>query len=219
MILVISPLLNDTIEQAFAGWSQTTEIALLTVKDMMTEGWQLHSHRFEDSFFVANGKQRAVNEIDGVINLLPFIYEKELIQIKEDDRPYVASELTAMMTYFLTKLPCKTINRPNAESLIGASAMYHQWKPLATKLGIPIQNAVEKATTASIFLAGGALLNEQQIPYEDKVIILANQLNASCLELRFAQVDHTWCCISVSKAINVTQPGVIDLLQQYFAKS
>ena len=59
MILVISPLLNDTIEQAFAGWSQTTEIALLTVKDMMSEGWQLHSHRFEDSFFVANGKQYA----------------------------------------------------------------------------------------------------------------------------------------------------------------
>lgn len=218
MIVVISPLLNDTIVKAFAGWSQTTEIALLTVKDMMSEGWELYSHRFEDSFFVVNGKQCAVNQIDGVINLLPFIYEKELIQIQEEDRPYVASELTAMMTYFLTKLSCKTINRPNAEDLMGSSGVYYQWKHFATKLGIPIQNVVGQTPPALMYIVDDLVLNEQQIPYEDEVRNLAIQLNTNYLEVRFVQIDHTWYCTTVSKAINLTYPGVMDLLRHYFVE-
>ncbi len=219
MIVVISPLLNDTIVKAFAGWSQTTEIALLTVKDMMSEGWELYSDRFEDSFFVTKGKQCAVNQIGGVINLLPFIYEKELIQIKEEDRSYVASELTAMMTYFLTKLSCKTINRPDAESLMGSSGLYYQWKHLITKLGIPVQIEVGKTPTALMYIVGDSVLNEQQIPYEAEVRLLAKQLNTSYLEVRFVQTDHTWYCVAVSKMINLTHPGVMDLLRHFFVES
>lgn len=216
MIVVISPLLNDTIVKAFAGWSQTIEIALLTVKDMMSEGWELYSDRFEDSFFVANGKQCAVNQIDGVINLLPFIYEKELIQIKEEDRSYVASELTAMMTYFLTKLSCKTINRPDAESLMGSSNLYYQWKHLVQKLGIGVQNISDQSPTACIYVVGEMLLNLQELPFANEIRLLAKQLNTNYLEVKFVQSDNTWYCIAISKTINLTHAGVMELLRYYF---
>ena len=85
---------------------------------------------------VADGRTLPVAVISGVLNLLPFVPEFELFTIGKSDRRYVASEISAMLTYFLTEIECPVINRPSAEFLGGPGWRPEQWFLACRQAGI-----------------------------------------------------------------------------------
>jgi hypothetical protein len=77
-------------------------------------------------------------DIDGVLVRLPYVPEDELAHIVPGDRSYVAQEMTAFLTAWLTELSCPVVNRPTAECLAGPGWGQEQWRQVAAGVGLAV---------------------------------------------------------------------------------
>jgi hypothetical protein len=76
------------------------------------------------------------DEIDVVVNLLPWIAVSDLPHITADDREYVANEMAAFLLAWLCELDCPMIDRPTPLSLAGCGRWPTQWAALAKQAGV-----------------------------------------------------------------------------------
>ncbi len=128
--------------------------SLMTCEDMSVAGWrhylnatggdgeELSPHQSlhkQDSTAVVGGKVVAVEQITGVLNRLPFVVEQEIFHIVPEDRAYVAMEMNAFLTSWLSHLKCPVLNRPTPSYLLGPCWRAEQWIYTAAQLGIPVR--------------------------------------------------------------------------------
>src|SRR5262249_15792964 len=59
--------------------------------------------------------------------------------IAEADRSYVAAEITAFLTAWLSSLTCPVVNRPRDGCLSGPNWSVERWIMTAARLGIPVR--------------------------------------------------------------------------------
>ncbi len=168
---------------------------LLTPRDVCTQGWRLEVGALERSFIVADGVVRCVGDITGVLNMLPYVCEEELVTIESDDRAYVAAEVTALLFYFLSALTCPIVNRPTAECLTGPGWRHEQWTLACRRVGIPtgrisgvcglVQAPVESAPIRRVTVLGHEFVEGQDLPNAARVFALAELAHVTFLQVNF----------------------------------
>src|SRR5439155_2268431 len=114
-------------------------VALLTCSDLSLAGWRHAPNNVQMSQAVIAGQLVPAEKITGVFTRLPCVYEQELGHIAPADRAYVAAEMTAFLTAWLSALPCPVLNRPTPTCLSGLNWRPEQWDHAAADLGIPVR--------------------------------------------------------------------------------
>lgn len=138
-MLVIFASRHDPAARALTARWSAHDATLLTSRDLSVAGWRHFLNAGGSSTAVIDGRMVACEEITGVLVRWPCVYERELSTIVPDDRAYVASEMTAFLISWLTRLPCPVLNRPTPTSLLGPNWRPEEWVHAAARAGIPVR--------------------------------------------------------------------------------
>jgi hypothetical protein len=144
-----------------SGGSFGRRAALLLPADLSKRGWRFHPRDLDRSVAVVSGDAVPCSAITGVLTLLPRIDERELLHIVEEDRRYVAAEMTAFLLAWLSLLPASVpvINRPQPGCLTGPPWSPSRWTQEAARAGFRIsasRQPVSPLTVAAGQPVGGA---------------------------------------------------------------
>lgn len=138
MLVVLAHRYDQEASQLVSRWS-ADGARLLTSADLSRQGWHYSSEAPAESTAVVSGRIVPVDQITGVLTLLPAIFEQELVDIVPSDRSYVAAEMTAFLLCWLSTLPCTVLNRPTPTCLSGPYWRQERWVSAAAGFGIPVQ--------------------------------------------------------------------------------
>jgi hypothetical protein len=116
-----------------AGWPGAAGV--LTCRDLSRRGWR-YAPGGAPGTAVIDGRLVPTRSIDGVLVRLPYAHEAELGAIAPEDRSYVASEMTACLSAWLSELACPVLNRPGPVHLMGPDWAPERWLSAAAQLGI-----------------------------------------------------------------------------------
>jgi hypothetical protein len=153
-----------------------------------------------------------VGEITGVLNLLPYVCEEELVTIEPKDRAYVSAEVTALLFYFLNALTCPVVNRPTAECLTGPGWRHEQWALACRKVGIPTGRIsggcgpaaawVEAEPIRPVAVLGNEFVEGQDLPHAARVFELAELAHVTFLRVNFAGEDSRFHSIQLTPQLH-----------------
>lgn len=135
MIVVLAHDRDAPARRLVETWA-THDARLLTPADLSRTGWTHHLGDTGPEVAVVAGQPVSVASVTGVVTRIPGITPDDLSHVVEADRPYVAAEMTAFLTAWLTSLPCPVINRPATSSLMGAPHASEGWAAIAARAGL-----------------------------------------------------------------------------------
>jgi hypothetical protein len=161
MILILASVI-DRDARAFAAELATARAThLLTCQDLAEQRIRLRCPDFLDSTITVKHDSVSVQQIRGVINLLPAVYPEELFFYPPEEREYQSAEFHALLTFFLSSLPCAVVNRPTTSSLTGPYINPVGWLHLAERLRIPARPvAIDSDAFRNPFVPGSAHVRE-----------------------------------------------------------
>ena len=145
MLLILASRVDEGAERLAAAMPSGSA-ALVTPADLSESGWQVDSAALEGAVFVAGGRLVEARTITGVVCLLPYVFDRELVQIEPESRPYVAAEVTAFLRYWLTVLDCPKLNPPSASCLSGPGWRLERWHMAAVAAGLPTRPLVRRTS-------------------------------------------------------------------------
>src|SRR5438034_2764184 len=147
MLAIIADGADLVADALAARWRQRTsaDVALLTPADLSRRGWRyrLGTGAGPAGAAIIADRIVPVEEIDGVLTRLPSVSPHHLPHIIPADREYVAAEMTAFLTAWLSGLTCPVLNRPTPGCLTGPAWRPQHWAHLAAQLAIPTQQAAD----------------------------------------------------------------------------
>jgi hypothetical protein len=134
MILILAHAGDAVAHRLAAAWSAR----VVTARDLSTRGWR-HSPMGggEDVLGLADGPLPA-SAVRGVLTRVGAIAPGDLGHIAEEDRAYVAAEMTAFLLSFLRGLRCPVLARPTASSLMGPGWTTPRWRAAAVAAGLGV---------------------------------------------------------------------------------
>jgi hypothetical protein len=135
MILVLAGRQDQAAQRLVEVW-RAHDAQLLTPADLSSAGWSHHIGDSGPEIAVASEELISVASIAGVVTRLAGVTPADLPHVVEEDRPYVAAEMNAFLTAWLTQLCCPVINRPATSSLTGAPHAPEGWIALAARAGL-----------------------------------------------------------------------------------
>jgi hypothetical protein len=136
MILVFASIFNKA-AAAFVTNYKGAAASLVTCSTISLQQSCFTYPNFDDSYITINSKKLFVNDIKGIINLLPGIIPYEMYFYNEAEYAYQAQEFTALLGFFLQVLDVPVINRPSPHNLSGKILNDFGWHHLASTLQIP----------------------------------------------------------------------------------
>lgn len=203
MLVIVASRYDQEAQALINRWPDRA-VRLLTCKDLSLSGWRHYPAHPQDSVAVIGGKTVPINQITGVLNRLPGVFDRDIPQIMPTDRPYVAAEMTAFLSAWLNQLDCPVLNRPTATCLLGPSWRPGQWQHTAARLGIPVRaEAQEIAMTGVVHTAqppnsiritviGNGVLGEVDPLLAQQARQLANAAQTDLLTVYFSQSEKTF---------------------------
>jgi hypothetical protein len=236
MLIILASRHDAAAQQLAARWQaqDAQEVQVLTCADMSLDGWRYYVQAPRPSTLVVGGREIAQSEVRGVLTRLPYIYAEELTVIAPADRAYVATEMTAFLTCWLSSLTSQTIpvlNAPTASSLAGPNWRHEQWVHAAARLGMnvrplrrqvrytgetpPAEAELTSATTA-VTLVGKRLLGtvDEQLAHFTRR--LAEVASVALLTAHFSGPKADARFLHASTWPDITQPEIADALLEYF---
>jgi len=111
---------------------------LLTPHDLSVAGTRVSAGAFSDGILATREGVVRFDQVTGVVTLIPCVYPEELVHITKENRTYVASEMTAFLSYVLAELPCPKLNAPTTTCLSGPGWQQEHWVTLAHRSRIPV---------------------------------------------------------------------------------
>jgi hypothetical protein len=138
MIVVVASRHDEIARRMTERWANR-DCRLITPADLTVSGWRHHVHDPARTVAVASGKPLKITDVEAVINRLHWVCESELDEIAQDDRAYVAAEMSAFLLSWLTDIPCPVLNRPTAGCLTGPSWGEAQWTVAALQAGMKVK--------------------------------------------------------------------------------
>jgi hypothetical protein len=164
VILVLASIVDEAAASFARELASGAAAALVTCAALASAPLNLHHPHFDASTITVGGESISIGRIAGVVNLLPAVFPDELFFYDEEERAYQAAEIHALLTFFLSSLPCPVINRPTAASLTGPFLNPLGWRQLTRSLGIP---------AVSIDIQSGAFANPFVVSAGDESIEVA----------------------------------------------
>jgi hypothetical protein len=110
---------------------------VLQPTDLCAVGWRFDPQDPGDARLVADGGVHRVSELDAIVCALPLVTPATLPFVHEEDRAYVAAELTALLTAVLATARCPVLNPPRGGCLSGPGWPPETWAVLARQVGVP----------------------------------------------------------------------------------
>ena len=225
MVLIIASELDTFAQDAAAQWPGRA--LLLTLRDLCTRGWWIDLNAFEQSQIVASGGVYPVKDVGGVITLLPYVMDYQLFTIEEAERRYVASELTAFLFYFLSRLECPVLNRPTAHCLVGPSWRPEQWKAACHRAGIPTQ-ALERQQflqptpgklanfSNCVSVIEGTCIGESEVVSHASVVELARLAGVGFLTIRMDGAADEQAIHSIDLIPDLRNSAIREAVHKHF---
>ncbi|HEX2739620.1 MAG TPA: hypothetical protein VHM69_04180 [Rubrobacter sp.] len=205
--------------------------AVLTCDDLSVAGWRQLLGGHETSMVVIDGQVVEARRIAGVLMLLPYVTEGELVRIAREDRRYVASEMTAFLHFWLSGLPCPVLNRPTPVCLTGPGWRREQWVYVAARLGIPVEAVAwrldraagvpEKKNSSApgitVTMVGSRCLGSADGTLVSYVRRLSRAAGVEMLSVDFRETETGFRLYNArSSWADISSPEVADAILEYF---
>ena len=159
------------------------------------------------------------DEISGVLTRIQRVDTGDLAHIHEDDREYVAAEMTAFLAAFISDLSCPLFNRPTANSLWGPSWTSEYWWRASAKEGFPVCCNRDGACSdfADAIVVGSKVIYDKALLPESAVQLsrtLAARAGVSLLASRFCKTHGAFQGASLRPELRET---VLDKIEELCA--
>jgi hypothetical protein len=200
--------------------------ALLTCLDLSSTGWRVSSTEADSSVCVASGRLLEEREIDGVLTLLPCVFAPELVHIDPRERRYVAAEMTAFLTFWLSRLRCPKLNAPSGGCLSGPGWRPERWMAAAAEAGLPVKpirrgtrpsgppgGAQRKAVVTAV---GDYYLGDPHPELRRRARSLASAVGLGLLGVEFEEEGGDYLFSAASTFPDLAETGAADALWAYF---
>jgi hypothetical protein len=226
MIAVLASQYDETARWLVSRWAEAGGV-LLTCEDLSSSGWRYNPATPLDGSAVLGGREVALKDIRGVLTRLPALSALELHHIVPADRPYVAAEMTAFLTCWLSGFPIPVLNRPSPGSLTGPNFRAEQWAAIALKLGVrirstsdrlglsPLQEAQHKAPT-TVTVIGKQCFGEAASALFSTAAELARTMGVELLGVHFDTPDPDALFLSVTTSPSIDTPELADAVLDHF---
>lgn len=192
--------------------------ALLDARDLSYRGWNLPTDRPAEGRIVAGSRPLSVSDLTGVVVRRLAVYPQELPHVQEQDRDYVAAEMTALLMWWLYALPIPVINRPRSGMLCGPGWRPPQWRAEAARLGYPLapyQNStapdVLPPAEAEVTVVGGAVMGNPPGELAGRAVSLARAANVTLLHASFDGAGR----LIGAHPMAALSPAVLDAIASY----
>jgi len=137
MILVLAQPRDEPARRLVEAW-RAHDARLLVVADLSKPGWRHWLGEPGDERAVVGGEVVPTVAVTGVLVRIGGVTAEDLPHVVEPDRAYVAAEITAFLTSWLTALPCPVLNRPVSNSLMGAPHGNEGWAIVGARAGLRV---------------------------------------------------------------------------------
>jgi len=135
MLIVVASRFDDEACALVEQWD-ATPARVLVPRDLSRPEWRDYSDGSRRSTVGVGNQVLPLDDIRGVLTLMPAVAEQELDHIAQEDRSYVAAEMHAFLFAWLSKLACPVINRPASGCLNGPAWTTERWTWEAHRAGL-----------------------------------------------------------------------------------
>jgi hypothetical protein len=135
--LILASIVDAAASTFARELADTATSRVLTCRDLAENRLVVRHPDFAASTLTVGDREISIDEISGVLNLLPAVFPEELIFYPPEEQDYQAAEFHALLTFLLNRLACPVVNRPAGGSLAGAFVSPLSWRHLAWRAGIP----------------------------------------------------------------------------------
>jgi hypothetical protein len=203
------------------------DAGLLTCQDLSTRGWW-YEPGSPIRTLVVGGQRIPGDEIDGVFSRLPSVDENELTDIVPGDRGYVAAEMTAFLTAWLSEVSCPVLNRPTPASLMGPHLRNEKWAHLAAGLGIPAAPVLRSVPGAAgdrlpdagravvVNVIGRLCTGHPDLGLRAAALTLAAAAGVGLLRVIFAAPEAGSAFLGADYWVDLDDPAVASAVVRYF---
>ena len=145
---------RDTAAARFVAAWRSHGARLIVPRDLSRPGWRMYVGGRGEEWFVAEGERLPVRQLRGVLSRLPVIDAAALEHLHENDRSYIASEMTAFLLGWLASLRCPVLNRPTASSMLGPAVSEDHLPFLAAQAGVELATGSPPAARRPLTVVG-----------------------------------------------------------------
>jgi hypothetical protein len=227
VILVVASRVDDVAQRLVAELPENSA-ELLTCLDLSLPGWRVGAEAASDSICIAGGRKLEPRTISGVVCLLPYIFEQELVHIEPEDRAYVASEMTAFLLFWLDTLTCPKLNAPTAACLSGPHWAPERWRMAAASAGLavkPIRRSTRLTARSdpsperriTVIVVGGHSLGQDDQELRRQARSLASAVGVDLLSVHFAEHKGTPHFLGADVFPDLSQPGAAEAIWDFFS--
>jgi hypothetical protein len=206
MIIILASRWDPSAEAMAACWAHRP-VGVMTPQDLCVSGWRQHlgvgkSARNSSDVAVAQRRLLPQREITGVLTRLPWVTDGEVLEVVAHDRGYVATEMTAFLLFWLSRLRCPVLNRPTPTCLSGPYWRAEKWVHVAARAGIPVQavrrdtrsesapNALPPTMPVAVTVVGRRIFGEAHPELLNQSRRLAELADVALLTVRFAGAER-----------------------------
>ena len=145
MLLVISSRYDHSASALVEQWRHL-DARLLTCLDLSTAGWRYYPGDPGNSRAVVGGEIVPFEHIAGALICIPAITKWEVVHIEPSDRGYVAAEMNAFLTAWLSEATFPVVNRPTPSCLMGPNWSQTRWIREAVRAGLQYRMAAKASS-------------------------------------------------------------------------
>jgi hypothetical protein len=218
-VLVVLASSRDRVAAQIVAHLGAERARLLTCRDLSRSGWRYRPGAAGRSVAVIGGQRVRASEIEGVLVRLPYVAPDELPHIVLGDRSYVAEEMTAFLTAWLSELRCPVVNRPSAECLNGPGWSPEQWLQVAAGIGMSVNSGKARRSCVCVTLVGKRCFGSTPGCTADQVRQLAGAAGMDLLDVHFARTTAGLRFVRADPWPDVSRPEVAEALLEYFHKA
>ncbi|MBW0001717.1 MAG: hypothetical protein JO015_21685 [Verrucomicrobia bacterium] len=222
MIIILASRWDQTSRAVASRWAPL-DVRILTARDLSIVGWRQQQSAPDGDTAVAERKLVPHEKITGVLTLLPCVFEEELTEIVPEDRGYVASEMTAFLLFWLSRLRCPVLNRPTPACLSGPYWRREKWVRIAAQAGIPVEpvhrhssppdcpseeGALPLSTTMTVI--GDRVFGEGEPALQGYALHLARLAQVELLAVRFSGPERGAYFVRADVLPDLSHAGMAD---------
>ena len=227
VILIVANRWDKTPASIASRWAPC-DVGVLTAQDLSVAGWRQRLNTSDEGTVVAAGQLVPQKEITGVLTLLPCVYEQELVDIRAQDRSYVAAEMTAFLLFWLSRLRCPVLNRPTPTCLSGPYWRREKWVRIAALAGIAAESVRRRATshnsstegetlavTTTVTVVGDRVFGEGEPDLHRQALRLARLAGVELLAIHYSGPERGAHFVGADVFPNLSDERVADAVLEH----
>lgn len=208
MIVILASAPDGAARSLAASWP---EAVVMTPQDLSVAGWRHDPLQPRNDVAMIGGVRVACRDIRGVVTRLTRVTPDDLAHVIEEDRGYVAAEMTAFLVSWLSSLRCPVMNPASAVSLAGPAWRRERWLHAAARAGLAAGHAAEAEVVVTV--VGKECVGAPDPALAALARRLAALAGANLLELGLAREGEAWTLVHATPWPDLLAPEVREALR------